>query len=70
MDEKECSDIVLSVWIPNQWKANLSSVLDNISDCGRLLDSWNITKRRELQKNILAKRDALKEVSSAAISAS
>ncbi|KAI9180088.1 hypothetical protein LWI28_001044 [Acer negundo] len=48
-------------------RANLRSVLGNIRECGRFLESWNVTKRRELSANIRCKREALRVANRAAI---
>ena len=36
-------------------------MLCNIENCGRLLNSWNIKKRKDMRLNLQSKREALRE---------
>ncbi|KAK3200122.1 hypothetical protein Dsin_023537 [Dipteronia sinensis] len=59
--DSECKEIVDLVWRDKGYNCKIQSVLNNIDRCGRLLNEWNARKRKHLQQNLHAKREALRK---------
>ncbi|KAK2663492.1 hypothetical protein Ddye_002066 [Dipteronia dyeriana] len=58
-DDRECKGIVNSMGKGPVGSDVVDDILNKIENCGKILKSWNIKKRRELRKDIKAKREAL-----------
>ncbi|KAK3218544.1 hypothetical protein Dsin_012514 [Dipteronia sinensis] len=47
VDDIECKQLIDTVWNGNEMSSSVLGILEKLDKCGKLLESWNITKRQK-----------------------